>query len=147
MDRSSRIAQAYGYAVCLIAVITILISLVQIVNALFNLSDPLRAEGFGRGAALTSFAAYKRSVSNPQVTMRPDMQPAPAPGSTKVDSVGAPPSETELRQAFEDERLDQIGNVRFRSMRTLVTSGLMIVFAVVLFFTHWRWLRREELKA
>ncbi len=33
MERSTRIAQIYGYAVCLVAIITILISLTQIVNA------------------------------------------------------------------------------------------------------------------
>lgn len=144
MERSGRIAQAYGYAVCLIAVITILIAMVQIVNALFNLSDPLRAEGFGRGAALTSFSAYKRSVAAPQ-TMG-GARPL-TPHSPTADSIVAPRSETELRQAFEDERLDQIGNVRFRSLRNVVTGGLMILFAGILFFTHWRWLRREELKA
>lgn len=139
MERSSRIAQAYGYAVCLIAVITILISIGQIVNSLFNLSDPLRAEGFGR-SGLTSFSAYKRE--------RVQGGPMPAPArSPRADSAVAAPSETELRQMFEDERTDQIGNVRFRSMRTLVTSVLMILVAGGLFFMHWRWLRREDQKA
>jgi hypothetical protein len=45
---------------------------------------------------------------------------------------------------FEDERLEQIGNVRFRAMRTLVTSTLLIIIASGLFFMHWRWLRRED---
>ncbi len=47
---------------------------------------------------------------------------------------------------FEDERTDQIGNVRFRSTRTLVTSLLMIIIASGLFLMHWRWLRREDQK-
>jgi len=56
-------------------------------------------------------------------------------------------SDSEIRQMFEDERMDQIGAVRFRSMKTLVSSILMIAVAIVLFLIHWRWLRREDLKA
>lgn len=140
MERTNRIAQVYGYAVCLVAVITLLISAAQIANAAFNLSDPLRAEGFGRSGSLTSFAAYKREQRE-----RAPARPV-APGTTG-DSASAKPNETELRQMFEDERLDQIGNVRFRSTKTLVTSILMIIIASGLFLMHWRWLRRDDLKS
>ncbi len=143
MERSNRIAQIYGYAVCLVAIITFLVSTAAIVNAAFNLSDPLRAEGFGRSGSLTSFAAYKRE----QMQRAPAPAKAQGPNSAGGDSVAAAPNDTDLRQMFEDERLDQIGNVRFRSMRTLVSSLLMIVIAFGLFFMHWRWLRREDLKS
>ncbi len=138
MERTNRIAQIYGYAVCLVAIITILISITQIVNAAFNLSSPLRAEGYGRGGPLTSYTAYRRE----------QLQRVNAPERTRAggpvrDSV-AVPTEAEIRQAFEDERLEQIGNVRFRAMRTLVTSTLLIIIASGLFFMHWRWLRRED---
>lgn len=140
MERTNRIAQVYGYAVCLVAIVTILISAAQIVNAAFNLSDPLRAEGYGRGGSLTSYSAYKRE----------QIQRAAAPRTrdmaTASDSA-AVPSEVELRQMFEDERMDQIGLVRFRSMRTLVSSILMIIIASGLFLMHWRWLRRDDLKS
>ncbi len=142
MEKSNRIAQVYGYAVCLVAIITFLISAAAIVNAAFNLSDPLRTEGYGRGASLTSFAAYKR-----EQMQRSPPQSRPGGAVPAGDSANAAPAATELRQMFEDERLEQIGNVRFRSMRTLVTSILMIIVASVLFATHWRWLRREELKS
>jgi hypothetical protein len=141
MERTNRIAQVYGYAVCLVAIITFLIAAAQIVNAAFNLSDPLRAEGFGRSASLTSFSAYKREYTQRGGTQMRQR----APGSA-ADSVNAMPSTAELRQMFEDERMDHIGNVRFRSMRTLVSSLLMIIIASGLFLMHWRWLRREDLK-
>ena len=64
-------------------------------------------------------------------------------GIAARDSV-AVPTDAEIRQMFEDERLEQIGNVRFRAMRTLVTSTLLIIIASGLFFMHWRWLRRED---
>lgn len=139
MANSNRIAQAYGYAVCFIAVVTILISTSAIVKSLFDLSDPLRAEGYGR--SLTSFSSYKREQN--QRTSQPLRV---RPGLPAPDTAAPPSSDTELRHMFEDERLDQIGSVRFRSMKTLVSSVLMIVVAFVLFFIHWRWLRREDQK-
>jgi hypothetical protein len=148
MERPNRIAQIYGYAVCLIAIVTILICVGQIVNAGFNLIDPLRADGFGRGSSLTSFAAYKREhQQQAPPRMRPGDSAVPAPASTAHDTAAGARSDADLRQSFEDERLDQIGNVHFRSMRTLVTSLLMIVLASGLFATHWKWLRQEELKS
>jgi hypothetical protein len=139
MAKINRIAQVYGYAVCLVAIIVIMISVAQIVNAAFNLASPLRAEAYGRGGPLTSYSAYRRE----------QLQRSNAPMRTRAgppagDSVNAVPSETELRQMFEDERLEQIGNVRFRAMRTLITSVLMIIIASGLFFMHWRWLRRDD---
>ena len=139
MERTNRIAQVYGYAVCLVAIITILISLTQIVNAGFNLSSPLRAEGYGRGGPLTSYSAYKR-----EQLQRVTAPERPRAGVAGSDSVNAVPTDAEIRQMFEDERLEQIGNVRFRAMRTLVTSTLLIIIASGLFFMHWRWLRRED---
>jgi hypothetical protein len=140
MAGTNRIGQAYGYAVCFIAVVAILVSTQSIVRSLFDLSDPLRAEGYGRAGPLTSYSAFKRE----------QLQRTSVPMRTRAgvsDTSAAPPSETELRQMFEDERLDQIGNVRFRSMKTLVSSVLLIIIAVVLFLIHWRWLRREDLKS
>ena len=63
MDRfNSRIAQTYGYAVCFITVIVMLISLKQVVDAVIDLSDPIRAEGggYGRmGRPITNFEVYR----------------------------------------------------------------------------------------
>lgn len=138
MERTNRIAQVYGYAVCLVAIIAVLISVTQIVNAAFNLASPLRAEGYGRGGPLTSYTAYKREQL--QRVNAPERARA---GIAVRDSV-AVPTDAEIRQMFEDERMEQIGNVRFRAMRTLVTSTLLIIIASGLFFMHWRWLRRED---
>ena len=65
MERPNRVAQLYGYAVCLIAVIVFLISANSFVEHLFTLSNPLRARGdrFGVEPATSSFEAY-RSTAN-----------------------------------------------------------------------------------
>jgi hypothetical protein len=148
MERSNRIAQVYGYTVCLVAIITFLISAAGIVNAAFNLSDPLRAEGFGGmsgNGSLTSFEAYKmnRKQQRPVILRTPN---APDAVSGSLNVPVADSSGTELHKMFDAERADQIGNVHFRAMRSLVTAFLMIIISSGLFLMHWRWLRREELK-
>jgi len=144
MDRiNSRIAQAYGYAVCFIAVIVILISIKSVVNAAIDLSDPIRAEngGYGRmGRPLSNFEIYKleaRREPNPRGTVP---MPVGATQTVQADSL----SDADLRKMYDAEREQVIGNVKFRSIRTLVGSLLLIVVAAVLFVIHWRWLRQRD---
>src|SRR5688500_20330453 len=63
-DRSSekpnRIPQIYGYTVCLIAVVALLISINGIVDATFTLANPLHGP-YGHGDGLTSFESYEAS--------------------------------------------------------------------------------------
>jgi hypothetical protein len=155
MDRTnSRIAQAYGYAVCFITVIVMLIALKQVVDAAFDLSDPIRADGggYGRsGRTITSFDLYKaeakrQTAVRTEVTaqggpgVRPD-QPATV-GTSRVGADTA--SDAELRRLYDAERETAIGNARFRATRSLVGNLLLILLAAVLFAIHWRWLRQRD---
>ncbi len=155
MDRmNSRIAQAYGYAVCFITVIVMLIALKQVVDAAFDLSDPIRADGggYGRsGRTITNFELYKAEAKRQSavrtemigqggVAVRPD-QPASAAGSkVAADTL----SDAEMRRLYDAERETAIGNARFRATRSLVGNLLLILLAAVLFGIHWRWLRQRD---
>jgi hypothetical protein len=140
MDRvNSRVAQAYGYAVCFITVITMLIGIKSVVDAAFDLSDPIRAEGSGfgmLGRPLTNFELYKMEARRvPQ--LRPSPGGVARPG---VDTL----SDADLRKLYDAERDQTIGNAKFRAIRSLVGNLLMIVVSAVLFFIHWRWLRERD---
>ena len=144
MDRTnSRIAQVYGYAVCFITVIMILFSIKSVVDAMIDLSDPIRAEagGYGRtGRSLSSFELYKldsRRDPRPPVTVPAGAAPAK---TAPADSL----SDADLRRLYDAEREQAIGNVRFRAMRSLIGSGLLILVSVILFVVHWRWLRERD---
>ena len=126
MARSPRIAQWYGYTVCLVAVITLLISAQGVVNQAFTLSNPLRASS-RYGSALSSYEAFEATQ---------DMSPRRAPG----DSL-PPVTEADLRRRYGVLRAEHIGQTRFDAMRTIVASGLMMLLAIGLFLWHWRWLR------
>src|SRR5690348_6441476 len=142
MDRmNSRIAQVYGYAVCFITVIVILISIKSVVDAVIDLSDPIRADtgGYGRsGRSLSNFELYKLDAR------REARFPGPAAAArAQTDSM----SDTDLRKLYDAEREQSIGNVKFRAMRTLIGNGLLIIVAVILFLVHWRWLRERDVVA
>jgi hypothetical protein len=141
---NNRIAQTYGYAVCLITVIVMLIGVKQVIDAAFDLSDPIRAEG-GRygsmGGPLTSFDVYRVSVRR-QMAMRQYSGPAPAgvsPSQAPADTI----SDAEMRRLYDAEREAAIGNVHFRASRSLVGNLLLIMLAAVLFIVHWRWLKKR----
>jgi hypothetical protein len=146
MDRmSNRISQVYGYAVCFIAVVAMLFATKQVVDAAFDLSDPIRADGggYGRmGGPLTSFEVYKVSVQR-QMAMRQYSGPMPAGvGQSQVHADTL--SDAELRRLYDAEHEAAIGNVHFRASRSLVSNLLLIVVAGVLFGIHWRWLKQRD---
>lgn len=58
MDRSNRIAQLYGYTVCLVAVIVVLSSTASLLGAAIDRANPLQAE-YSFGASLSSLEAYR----------------------------------------------------------------------------------------
>jgi hypothetical protein len=139
MDRLNRfVAQVYGYAVCLITVIVMLASIKSIIDAVFDLSDPVRAQGgaYGRsGRPLTNFELYKMEARREGMRERgpgPDGRPAAA------DTVS---SDADLKRMYEAEREAQIGNTKFQATRSLFSGLLFILLAGALFLIHWRWLK------
>jgi hypothetical protein len=132
MDHANRVAQLYGYTVCLVAVVTVLIALPNLIDNVFKLSDPLRSDGIYE-PILSSFDAY-------QATWERGRGFTVQEGTPSV----APPSEADLRQRYEALRVDRIATKRFEASRSLVTSTLVLLVALGLFVAHWRWLRRKD---
>jgi len=133
----ARISQIYGYLVCLIAVVTFLVSLNSAVGAAIDLSDPLYSSRFRADPRLASFEVYR-------VEMQQRGMLAPVPAEAAAP---APTDTAELRAAFEAAREDHIRSVQFQARRELATSGLLVVVAAGLFIIHWVWLRRLGARA
>ncbi len=139
IDSSSRIAQAYGYIVCLIAVVVALISLAGIVGGVFDYADPVHSDKYGRsGMSVTSFSAYKR-----EYYARQPASARPGPDAVARPVVDSIPEEA-LRRMYQEERADHIENTRFRALRSLVGAVLLMIASLVLFSVHWKWLRRQS---
>lgn len=134
MERSDRVPQLYGYTVCLIAIVVMLVNVSSIVNRSFTLANPLASSSqFGwSGVAYSSFDAYKATVMF-------------SAGPPTAGAATAPkPSDAELRTQFEALRADQIVRNRLDARRELTESILMFLLSAALFAWHWRWVRRER---
>ena len=138
IDNSSRMAQGYGYIVCLIAVVVGLASIAGLVGSLFDYADPIHSDKYGRsGMSVTSFNSYKREYYS--------RRPAPTrtgPDANAVRNDSLP--DATLRQMYQDDRADHIDNTQFRALRSLVSSILLLIVSLILFSVHWKWLRRQS---
>jgi len=130
MEKQNKIQMIYGYAVCLVAVITLLICVTTFVNSIIDLGDPLHAErDFQKTPSLASFENYKMDIlssSDKEQTFTPDDQT--------------------LRAMYESAKDDKIQAVKHRVNRDMIVNGLLIVLCVVLFIAHWRWMHKISLK-
>lgn len=133
MDQPRWIPQLYGYTVCLIAVITILISLNSIVNNTFEFAEPEMSREVTGEFGGRSLEACRQRWMRTATSTGPE-RPAAAPAPVV-------PSDSALLALCAEERTDRIAAVRHRALRSLVTSTLMLLVAGILFAVHWRWLR------
>lgn len=126
MEKKSKAPMIYGYAVCLVAVITFIICISGLVNAVMNLSDPLHAErNYNKSPSLASFENYKMDILT----------------SSEKEQTFTPDDQT-LLAMYEAAKSDKIQSVKHRSMSDIMVNSLLIVICVVLFLTHWLWMRR-----
>lgn len=125
MERTKSIGQLYAYLVCLASVIAFIVTLSIIVNSIFDYARPVNSNNFryaSSGRDVTSFETYKASGN----------------ALGKEDSTTAQMSDAELRVAYQDARQSQIDTVKFGAVKGLVTSGLILLLAIGLFWSHWR---------
>ena len=126
-EKSQKIQMIYGYAVCIVVVITFLISVTSMVYSLMDLTDPINAHRtYGKDEpSLASFDNYKIDI---------------------IKSI-APEHEVELYDAtfmsmYEAAKQDAISKVKHDAYRSIIVNGLVLFICVVLFLTHWMWMRK-----
>lgn len=132
MEKSKRIIpQIYGYLICVVAVITFLISVGTMVNSILSLSDPIHSGWSADGTAkLSSYEIYKLDVMKSTRNEKGDTNSAYVP------------DETTIKAMYEAERADKIQKVKHDSNKQIIVSTILIVLCIVLFATHWRWMRK-----
>jgi len=130
-EKSQKIQMVYGYAVCLVAVITFLISITSMVSSLMDLTDPINAyRTYGKDApSLASYENYKIDI---------------------IRSID-PGHEIELDDAtlmlmYEAAQQDAISKVKHNAYRSVIVSSLVLLICIILFTTHWIWMRKLSKK-
>jgi hypothetical protein len=130
MEKSNRIAQVYGYLVCLVAVITLLISISNLFNAIIDRNDPLHAEMFfSSGTNISSYETYRLDKLRSYQ------------GTDSLQKAYTPDEKT-IREMFDAEKNERVLTVKHRTYRSIIVFSILTGLALVLFFGHWRWLRR-----
>ena len=130
VDKPNRMAQLYGYTVCLITLVVSLVSISSMLDAAFDRANPLQSE-FGMSASLTSFEAYKATY---KINRPPWQRDADAGPDTT--------SEATLRQQYDAVVADRVASTAYRTSKSLTTSGILLLISMGLFAFHWRWVRR-----
>jgi len=126
MEKQNKIPMVYGYAVCLVTVITVIIAVASFVNAVIDLGDPLYAErNYTKAPSLASFDNYKMDIYS----------------SSEKEKAFTPDDET-LRSMYEAAKADKIRSVKHRANRTMVVNGLLVILCAAAFVFHWRWMRK-----
>jgi hypothetical protein len=134
VEPPNRIAQMYGYTVCLVAVVVGLTTMASIFDAAFQRAYPLQNE-FGFGVSLASFETYKATYGRERIAYGPN-------DVTPPDTA----SEATLRRRYQALVEERIAGVKYTTTKSFVTSGLMFVVAAAMFLLHWRWLHSKELR-
>lgn len=139
MERSTRIQQLYGYSACLVALITFVVTVSSVIDAITTRRDPLRAESFNYGVrgneVLTSYEAYQ--ISNPEYRLVRSGRVGPN-NTVTFDTLSAEAA----RARYETLRTDREEQVRFNTGREILRSSVMLLLAIAIFGAHWAWLRR-----
>lgn len=126
-------AQVYGYIVCLVAVITFLICLANLIPAVMDLGDPMHAGSIFVPAgtpSLASFENYKMDI----LKSNGKEGESTTPGYT--------PDDQTLRAMYQAAVEERMATARHNTNRTIMVSGLILVISVILFAVHWIWMRR-----
>ncbi len=133
MEKPHRVAQVYGYTVCLVAVIAFIICVANLIPSIMDLSDPLHAGNQfinANSPSLASFENYKMDI----------LKTSTKEGE-KTSAEFIPDDQT-LKQMYEAARTDRITSANHVSIRSIVVNSLVIVICLVIFTIHWIWVRR-----
>lgn len=131
MENPHKMAKIYGYLVCLVAVITLLICVSTLIYAIIDLGNPLLAGWVQPGTpSLASYENYKMDI----------LKSMPKQDDATKNSYM--PDDQTLRGMYEAAKQDKIQRSLHEANRTIVVDTILIVICIVLFFTHWRWMQK-----
>ena len=133
MEKPHRMAQIYGYTVCLVAVITFIICIANLIPAIMDLGDPLHSGGMFIQSGTPSLASFENYKMDILKASKGDEQ---KPGSNWI------PDDQTLKAMYEAARADRISQANHFSIRSIMVNSLILLISIVLFFVHWVWMKR-----
>ena len=130
MKHPNRIAEIYGYLICLLCVIGFLITTGGLIQALIDKGHPFQSrEATYQKESLVSFDYY---VLEKRLAFRTDT----TSNTILTDTIA-------LRKMFEEERNNLIEKVNHRIRREIIVNSSILFLSVLLFLFHWQWLKKR----
>jgi hypothetical protein len=133
------VPQIYGYAVCLVAIICLLMVTAQIGKAWYDLRHPL-----------PNHEAMPQHLVSYQL-FRADLL---AKSDARLSALGFISGQTNVwelyqqaRQAYDNAQAQRVEEVRVRARRTLTEYGFLGVASLLIFAAHVGWLSRQVRRA
>lgn len=123
----------YGYAVCLVAILTFVLGARQLVWSVLDFRELPYSEAYTQGPSLASLGAYKWDVLS-------GLEIRDWSGTEEV----LLPTDSEFQNMYEQERTHRIVLAHQTHRSRIVVSLAVLSVSVLLFGTHWSWLRRRE---
>jgi len=133
MEKPHRMAQIYGYIVCLVSVITFIICLANIISSIIDLGDPMHSGSIynmQNSPSLASFENYKMDILKSK-----DKESA-------ENTQAYMPDDQTIHAMYEAARSEKKQNAVHIAKRSIIVSSIIILFSIILFITHWMWMRR-----
>ena len=125
----SKAVQVYGYVVCVVCVITLLICLGGLITAIIDLGDPFHSS-YQYKESLSSFENYKVEAMK----------------SITQDAAYIP-DDTALREMYDAAKEEIIARKVHMDRRNIIVNSIIIVIACVLFFIHWKYLVKRTMRS
>jgi len=121
MEKKQKIIQVYAVIICVIAVITILITLSSLVSSYIDKSDALAVTIYSNSnqASLASYENFKMDILK----------------STQKDQAYIPDDQT-LHKMYDEAKSAKIKMVEHRANRDITVSAIIMAIALILFGSH-----------
>ena len=124
MEKKNKIPQVYGYSICVIAIITFLITTAGLINSIIDAKFP-EYNSWSQNDFVT-FEKYKMNTLN-AFTKDPNYIP----------------TDEELQLMFEKEKAHNLQKVKIRITKDFLSNGIIFLISIILFWIHWRWMRKS----
>ena len=122
----------YAGAVCVVAVIGILVSLPRVIGAYLDRSDPMAASAAGyRGPDLGSFEAFLMELQHSKLNIAGF--PSEWAANYSFDFIQ---KEHNLRGLYDDARSRRMSAARYRAERELKSYGALLSLSALLAISH-----------
>lgn len=123
MEKKRKVIQVYALIVAIVAIITFIICTAILVSAIIDRSDPIYS-GYSQ-TDLSSFENYKMQVMK----------------SIEKDQAYIPDDQA-IKQMYEAAKDEKINKALHNTKRNIIVTSLLIIFCIILFFTHWLMIKK-----